>query len=136
MKLKTKTWNKIQKPFKALGIELKESCGLYEFEYNHTQVFLSVTETDESIAFVAYVFGVDKEKDKNILDSAFDIMNDFHKGYCVEWNEGIPFFASPNYCLKGIGQVSTDWLSAELREFVEAYMFLEANVYLLCGSGF
>ena len=46
MKPKTKTWNKIQKPFKALGIELKESYGLYEFEYNHTQVFLSVTETN------------------------------------------------------------------------------------------
>lgn len=55
MRKKTKTWNKIKEPFKELGIELKGSSEMYEFEYNKAQMFLFVMEKDESISFAAYV---------------------------------------------------------------------------------
>lgn len=134
MRKKTKTWNKIKEPFKELGIELKGSSGMYEFEYNKAQMFLFVIEEDESISFAAYVAGVEKEEDKVILEMALDIVSDFHKGYCAEWNEGVAFFASDCYCLKGKRQPPKEWLSAELKKFWDAYMFLEANIFLLSGN--
>ena len=47
--------NKINGAFQSLGIELKKGRSLYEFEYEHIYMFLSMDAKDQSIAFITYV---------------------------------------------------------------------------------
>lgn len=125
--------SKIHGAFQSLGIELKKSHSLYEFEYEHTLMLLSVGTKDQSIVFLTYVVDSgDMSVDKNMLEMALDVVSGFHKDYYGDWNEGVPYFASPCYSLKGIKEVKADWLQAELKAFFDAYMFLEANIHILC----
>jgi len=135
MRKKTKTWNKIKEPFKELGIELEGSSGRYEFEYNQAQMFLHVEEEEEMIIFTAFVAGVEKREDKEKLKIALDIVNNPHCVYSASWNNGDAIFASSFYSLKKKKQVSGEWLSAELKKFWDAYIFFEANIFLLSGIG-
>ena len=41
---------------------------------------------------------------------------------------------SPCYELIGFKEVSAEWLQEQLKAFYDAYMFLEANIHLLCDT--
>lgn len=128
-----KILEKIQGAFYALGIELIKCDSLYEFEYEHLLMFLSVDAKADSIAFLSGVvdsgFG---NMNKHIFETALDVAVDFHKGYSGEWNDDVPYFASPEYSLKEVKSVTAEWLEKELKAFFDAYMFLEANIHILC----
>ena len=90
--------NKVQGAFQDLGIELKKGHSLYEFEYEHVFMFLSMDAKDQSIAFVTYVVDSgDISMDEQILNTALDIVDGFHEDCCGDWNDGVPYFVSPCY---------------------------------------
>ena len=127
--------NKIQGAFQGLGIELKKGHSLYEFEYEHVFMFLSMEAKDQSIAFITYVVDSgDVSMNESILNMALDIVDGFHEDCCGDWNDGVPYFVSPCYELKGCKEVTAEWLQEQLKAFYDAYMFLEANIHLLCDT--
>ena len=127
--------NKLSGAFQSLGVKLKKSGSLYEFEYEHIPMLLSVDANDQSIAFVTHVVDSgDVCMNQSIFETALDVVDSFHKDCCGDWNDGVPYFVSPGYSLKGIKSVTADWLQEQLKEFYDAYMFLEANIHLLCDT--
>ena len=130
-----RTLNKLTGAFQNLGIELTKNGSFYEFEYDHIPMLLSIDASDQSIAFITHVVDSgDVSMNQSIFESALDVVDGFHKDCCGDWNEGIPYFVSPGYTLDGIKAVSSDWLKEQLKEFYDAYMFLEANIHLLCDT--
>lgn len=128
-------FNKVQGAFQGLGIELKKGHSLYIFEYEHVFMFLSMDAKDQSIAFVTYVIDSgDINMDERIFNTALGIVNGFHKDCCGDWNDGVPYFVSPCYELKGTKEITTEWLQEQLKAFYDAYMFLEVNIHLLCDT--
>ncbi len=126
---------KIQGAFQELGIELKKGRSLYEFEYEYVFMFLSMDAIDQSIAFVTYVVDSgDVSMDEDILNIALNIVEGFHEDCCGDWNDGVPYFVSPCYELRGYKEVSAEWLQEQLKAFYDAYMFLEASIHLLCDT--
>lgn len=125
----------LQEAFHKLGIELAKRRSFYEFEYEHIPMLLSIDSNDHSIAFITYV--VDSSNgsmNESVLNTAIDVVEEFHKDCCGDWNDGTPYFASPSYSLKGVKTISADWLKEQLKEFYDAFLFLEANIHLLCDS--
>ena len=130
-----RTLNKLTGAFQNLGIELTKNGSFYEFEYDHIPMLLSIDASDQSIAFITHVVDSgDVSMNQSIFETALDVVDGFHKDCCGDWNEGIPYFVSPGYTLDGIKAVSSDWLKEQLKEFYDAYMFLEANIHLLCDT--
>lgn len=125
----------LRKAFQKLGIELAKSGTFYEFEYEHIPMLLSIDATDHSFAFVSLVVDSgDGNLNESILNTALDIVEGFHKDCCGVWNEGTPYFASPSFSFKEVKSVSSDWLKEQLKAFYDAFLFLEANIHLLCDS--
>ena len=126
---------KIQGAFQELGIGLEKGRSLIEFEYEHVFMFLSMDSKDQSIAFITYVVeSCDVSMDESILNTALEIVEGFHEDCCGDWNDGVPYFVSPCYELRGYKEVSAEWLQEQLKAFYDAYMFLEANIHLLCDT--
>jgi len=127
--------NKLTGAFQGLCIELKKSGSLYEFEYEHIPMLLSVDASDQSVAFITHVVDSgDVCMNQSIFETALDVVDGFHKDCCGDWNDGVPYFVSPGYSLEGIKSVTADWLKEELKEFYDAYLFLETNIHLLCDT--
>lgn len=125
----------MQAAFQKLGIELAPSGSFYEFEFEHIPMFLSIDVADHSFAFVSLVIDTsDGNMNECVLNTALDVVEGFHKGCCGDWNEGTSYFASPSYLLKEVKTVSPDWLKKQLKAFCDAFLFLEANIHLLCDS--
>ncbi|MCR5181137.1 MAG: hypothetical protein K6C30_07995 [Bacteroidaceae bacterium] len=131
--MKKRLIDKVQGAFQELGIELKEYQDFYEFEYKHFTFLLSLTEEDQSMAFLSPVTdpGFDN-MEEHMLKAALDIVAEFHKDFDGDWNGGSPYFISPVYSLDAVKQVDSEWLEAELKEFEDAFVFLEINIRLLC----
>lgn len=127
--------NKLTGAFHNLGIELTKSGSFYEFEYERVPMLLSMDASDESVVFITHVVeSGDVSLNENILNTALDVVEEFHKDCCGEWNDGVPYFVSPCFSLGGIKAVTSDWLQEQLKEFYGAYLFLEANLHLLCEN--
>lgn len=127
--------NKLTGAFQSLGIDLAKSGSFYEFEYEHIPMLLSMDASDQSIAFITHVVeSGDVSMDETILNTALDVVEGFHEDCCGDWNDGVPYFVSPCYSLEGIKTVTSDRLQEQLKEFYDAYMFLEANIHLLCDT--
>ena len=125
----------LREAFQKLGIELAKSGTFYEFEYEHIPMLLSIDADDHSFAFVSLVVdSSDGCLNEGVLNTALDVVEGFHKDFCGDWNEGTPYFASPSYSLKDVKAVSPDWLKEQLKAFYDAFLFLEANIHLLCDS--
>ncbi len=127
--------NKLTGAFQGLGIELAKSGSFYEFEYEHIPMLLSLDASDQSVCFITHVVeSGDVSMNESILNTALDVVEGFHEDCCGDWNDGVPYFVSPCYSLEGIKTVTSDWLQEQLKEFYDAYMFLEANIHLLCDT--
>jgi len=121
--------------FHSLGIEPIKSGSFYDFEYNHIPMLLSIDTSDQSIAFITHVVDSgDVSMNQSIFETALDVVDGFHKDCCGDWNDGVPYFVSPCFSLEGIRSVTADWLQEQLKEFYDAYIFLEANIHLLCDT--
>ena len=122
--------------FQMLGIDLAKSGTFYEFEYEHIPMLLSIDAAGHSFAFVSLVVDSgDGNLSESILNTALDVVEGFHKDCCGAWNEGTPYFASPSYSFIEVKSVSSDWLKEQLKAFYDAFLFLEANIHLLCDNG-
>ena len=127
--------NKMTGAFQDLGIELTKNGAFYEFEYEHIPMLLSMDASDQSVCFITHVVeSGDVSMNENILNTALDVVEGFHKDCCGDWNDGVPYFVSPCFSLDGIKTVTSDWLHEQIKEFYDAYMFLEANIHLLCDT--
>lgn len=125
----------LQDAFQKLGIELTQSGSFYEFEYEHIPMLLSIDSDDYCFAFVSLVIdSSDGCLNKSVLNTALDVVEEFHKDCCGDWNDGTPYFSSPSYSLKGVKTISADRLKEQLNAFCDAFLFLEANIHLLCDS--
>lgn len=125
----------LQEAFHKLGIELIQNGTFYEFEFEHIPMLLSIDSDDYCFAFVSLVIdSSDGSLNESVLNTALDIVEGFHKDFCCDWNDGMPYFASPSYSLKRVKTISADWLKEQLKAFYDAYLFLEANTHLLCDS--
>lgn len=125
----------LREGFQKLGIELAKSGTFYEFEFEHIPMLLSIDADAHSFAFVSLVVdSSDGCLNEGVLNTALDVVEGFHKDFCGDWNEGTPYFASPSYSLKDVKAVSPDWLKEQLKAFYDAFLFLEANIHLLCDS--
>ena len=126
--------NKVIGAFHCLGIGLNKCGCFYGFVYEHIPMLLSIDPDDPSIAFITQVVDINGSMNESTLNAALDVVEEFHKDCYGDWNEGTPYFSSPCYPLKGVKNVSPDWLKERLKEFYDAYLFLEANIHLICDS--
>ena len=127
--------NKVKGSFHNLGIKLTKTGPFYEFEYEFIPTLLSIEAENYSISFVTPVIdSSDDGLNEHVLNTALDIVEDSHKGCCGDWNDGSPFFVSPRYSIKEPSTLSADWLQEQLKEFYDAYIFLEMNIHLLCDN--
>lgn len=125
----------LQEAFHKLGIELIQSGTFYEFEFEHIPMLLSIDSDDYCFEFVSLVIdSSDGCLNERVLNTALDVVDEFHKDCCGDWNDGMPYFASPSYSLKGVKTISADWLKEQLKAFYDAFLFLEANIHLLCDG--
>lgn len=125
----------LQEAFHKLGIELIQSGTFYEFEFEHIPMLLSIDSDDYCFAFVSLVIeSSDGCLNERVLNTALDVVDEFHKDCCGDWNDGTPYFVSPSYSLKGVKTISADWLKGQLKAFYDAFLFLEANIHLLCDG--
>lgn len=126
---------KIKAAFHDLGIRLVSNGSFYEFEYGHIPMLLSIDLKEHSVAFITHVVdSSDNSMDESVLNLALDVVEEFHKDCYGDWNEGVPYFMSPCYSLKRVGNISAEWLKEQLKEFYDTFIFLEANIHLLCDS--
>ena len=122
---------KLKKAFRELGIDLKRSGRLYELEYEHLQLLLSLDNESASFAFIANIIDAQGSMSEEELKIALDVVEGFHKNYYGEWNDGMPYFVSPEHFIGDRVEVTRDWLGEQLKAFWDAYMFLQANLFLI-----
>ncbi len=126
---------KLESVFQDLGLELKRSGSSLEFEYENMPVLLSVDVENQSFTFMTYVaIAGDDDMGESTLNMALDVVAHFHNGYFVDWNDGFPYFASPCYSLKCNKNMSVDWMKDRLKEFYDAYSFLDVNLHLVSDN--
>lgn len=128
---KTRIIYKLKKAFRELGIKLTKDGYFYEFEYEHLFLLLSVDNGSDTFAFVAHVLDTQNCLNEEQLKIALDVVDGIHKNYYGEWNNGVPYFASPEYFIGQGVEVTGEWLAKQLKEFWDAYMFLQANIHLM-----
>ena len=128
---KTRIIYKLKKAFRELGITLTKSGYFYELEYEHLFMLLSVDNGSDTFVFVAHVLDTQDCLNEEQLKIALDVVDGFHKNFSGEWNDGVPYFASPEYFTGQGVEVTGEWLAKRLKEFWDAYMFLQANIHLM-----
>lgn len=82
-------------------------------------------------AFIAYVVDVQGGMSEDDLTIALDVLDDSYKNYLGSWNDGMPYFVSPRYFIGDGVEVTGEWIRERLKEFWDAYMFLQANLFLI-----
>lgn len=129
-------FNKLKGAFEGLGIKVKGEYPIYEFEYRHVSMLLTINDEDQRLCIVSFIVDVgDVKMDERILWTAVNIVEDFYEGYSGFWkDDGLPQFFSPVYRMKNVKEVSEEMLLSWLEEFHKAYLFLESNIHILCDS--
>lgn len=125
------TTYKLKRAFRELGINLTKNGYFYELEYENLFILLSVDNGSDTFAFVAHVLDTQDCLNEEQLKIALDVVDGFHENFSGEWNNGVPYFASPEYFIDHGVEVTDVWLSKQLKEFWDAYMFLQANIHLM-----
>lgn len=90
-----------------------------------------IDEETETFSINEYVMGLKGKLTKEEFEMALDVTKHFHKEYDGEWNDGISYFYSPAYCLKGIRTIPQDQMDKIIEEFFEAYSFMAANACMV-----
>lgn len=131
MRAKTKTYNKIVKVLDKLGYKYKKEGAICSFETDTFEYLIFIDEETETFAINEYVMGLKGNLTKEEFDMALDVTKHFHKEYEGEWNDGISYFSSPPYCLKGIKSIPQKQMDEIIKNFFEAYTLMTANVCLV-----
>ena len=128
---KTRCVYKLKKAAVGLNIKLSRSGSFHELEYEHLPILLSVSNEDDTFALISHVYDTQNCLNEQQLNIALDVVTGFHENYSGEWNDGVPYFASPEFYIGHGVDVTPEWLEKQLKEFWEAFTFLQANIHLL-----
>ena len=60
-----------------------------------------------------------------------DVVDGFYENYYGKWNDGFPYFASPKFFVGNGVDVTGEWLEKQLKQFWDAYMFLQGNIHIM-----
>lgn len=126
--------DKLIKGCSQLGLEAKEIKGFLKLEYESIPMLLTPDEKGNSFGIAALVVDTQGSLDKQLFEIALNVVTNLHKDYCGSWHNGIPFFSSFDYPVKPGADLDPQWLDMKLKEFWEAYVFLQANMYILCDG--
>lgn len=134
--MKHKRLNQVlQSSFAELGGEMtKDPCGLFFVKCNSMEYFLYLDEKEYSFCILQTVIGQQGKLSKSQFDIMKGVLKEFHNEYDVEWNEGLTYVLSPNYCLRGIADFSSSVLNEIIQEFFDAWAFACANAYLVTDA--
>ena len=125
------TYNKIVKVLDKLGYKYKREGSICSFETDTFEYLIFIDEETETFAINEYVMGLKGNLTKEEFDMALDVTKHFHKEYEGEWNDGISYFSSPPYCLKGIKSIPQKQMDEIIKNFFEAYALMTANACLV-----
>ena len=131
MRQKSKTYNKIARVLDKLGYKYKKEGAICSFETNTFEYLIYIDEETETFSINEYVMGLKGNLTKEEFEMALDVTKHFHNEYDGDWNEGISYFYSPAYCLKGIRTIPQDQMDKIIEEFFEAYSFMAANACMV-----
>lgn len=131
MRAKAITYDKIVKVLDKLGYKYKKEGSICSFETDTFEYLLFIDEETETFSINEYVMGLKGNLTKEEFDMALDVTKHFHKEYEGEWNDGISYFSSPPYCLKGIKSIPQNQMDEIIKNFFEAYTFMAANACLV-----
>jgi len=131
MRPKCKTYNKIVRVLDKLGYKYKKEGAICSFETDTFEYLIFIDEETETFSINEYVMGLKGKLTKEEFEMALDVTKHFHKEYDGEWNDGISYFNSPAYCLKGIRTIPQDQMDKIIEEFFEAYSFMAANACMV-----
>ena len=131
MRQKCKTYNKIVRVLDKLGYKYKKEGATCSFETDTFEYLIFIDEETETLSIKEYVMGLKGKLTKEEFEMALDVTKHFHKEYDGEWNDGISYFYSPAYCLKGIRTIPQDQMDKIIEEFFEAYSFMAANACMV-----
>ena len=131
MRQKCKTYNKIVRVLDKLGYKYKKEGATCSFETDTFEYLIFIDEETETLSINEYVMGLKDKLTKEEFEMALDVTKHFHKEYDGEWNDGISYFYSPTYCLKGIRTIPQDQMDKIIEEFFEAYSFMAANACMV-----
>lgn len=131
MRAKAITYNKIVKVLDKLGYKYKRKGSICSFETDTLEYLIFIDEETETFAINEYVMGLKGNLTKEEFDMALDVTKHFHKEYEGEWNDGISYFSSPPYCLKGIKSIPQKQMDEIIKNFFEAYTLMTANACLV-----
>lgn len=128
---KTRCIYKLKKAAVGLNIKMSRSGSFYELEYEHLPILLSVSNEDDTFVLISHVYDTQDCLDEQQLKIALDVVDGYHENYSGDWNDGVPYFASPEYYIGHGVDVTPEWFEKQLKEFWEAFTFLQANTHLL-----
>ena len=128
---KTRCIYKLKKAAVGLNIKMSRSGSFYELEYEHLPILLSVSNEDDTFVLISHVYDTQDCLDEQQLKIALDVVDGYHENYSGDWNDGVPYFASPEYYIGHGVDVTPEWFEKQLKEFWEAFTFLQANIHLL-----
>lgn len=131
MRAKTKTYNKIVRVLDKLGYKYKKEGAICSIETDTFEYLIFIDEETETFSIMEYVMGLKGNLTKDEFDMAYDVTKHFHMEYDGEWNDGISYFSSPPYCLKGIKSIPEKQMDEIIKNFFEAYTFMTANACLV-----
>ena len=122
---------KLREAFQQLGMEMKRNGSFYELEYKKVFMFLSIYEDEWTFAIFTYVIDSTGNLDGQMLSTAIDVVEGIYDCYSGGWNDGVPYFSSPEFNVGEGVEVTAEWLGRQLKEFWDAYMFLQVNLHML-----
>lgn len=127
MRKKTKTYSKIAKALEALGIKGTLENNICAIEKGNIDYLIYIDEETETFSVMQYVTGLRGTLTKQEFDTSLEVTKEFHKEYDGDWNDGISYFSSPIYCLKGIKVLPEEQLKRIIDDFFEVWLFMCAN---------
>lgn len=132
--------NRLKEAFDHLGIPLTKSDleGFYTFEYEHFPLEVLLAE-DDGETFYTFVFDViDANGNLNeaVFGDALDIVTDQHPDTDGDWNDGNPVLVSHEHLINDEENVDPETLAAQLKDFHEAILFLQGNLFIMTDDMF
>ena len=128
---KNVVFSKLRAALQEMGVDLISHGSFHEVEYNGIVMLLNINETDGTFAVSTYVFDTNGSLNEQSLDIALEVIDDLYDCYSGGWNGGVPYFVSPAYHIGNGVDVTAEWLEMTLKEFWDAFMFLQANIHLM-----
>ena len=122
---------KLRKALREIGVKLIRHGSIHEVEYKGVIMLLIINEKDGTFAICTHVFDANGNLNEQTLNMALDVIDGIYECYSGGWNGGVAYFSSPSFQIGMDVDVTAEWLEGQLKEFWDAFMFLQANIHLM-----